>query len=139
MSTLSASLKKWEKAVHLVFGVAVNKRYRTVFGMEKIDQGRHEGALTTTTFSPHRHDNSFLIIGFVTHFLALVCLSAKVSQARKADSMQGPRGGSGSDCPVLLARSLILWRMRLGSSWGLFPGFAGEGGVGSVSGSAPSG
>jgi hypothetical protein len=22
-------------------------------------------------FSPHRHDNSFLIIGFVTHFLAL--------------------------------------------------------------------
>ena len=39
--------------------------------MEKIDQGRHEGALTTTTFSPHRHDNSFLIIGFVTHFLAL--------------------------------------------------------------------
>jgi hypothetical protein len=29
--------------------------------------------------------------------------------------------------------------MRLGSSLGLFPGFAGEGGVGSVSGSAPSG
>jgi len=26
-----------------------NKGYRTVFGMEKIDQGRHEGALTTTT------------------------------------------------------------------------------------------
>jgi hypothetical protein len=25
--------------VHLVFGVAVNKRYRTIFGMEKIDQG----------------------------------------------------------------------------------------------------
>src|SRR5258705_7042433 len=32
--------------VHLVFGVAVNQGYRTVFGMEKIDQGRHEGALT---------------------------------------------------------------------------------------------
>jgi hypothetical protein len=59
--------------------------------MEKIDQGRHEGALTTPTFSSHRHDNSFLIIGFVTHFLALFPLSAKVSQARKADSMQGPR------------------------------------------------
>jgi hypothetical protein len=60
--------------VHLVFGVAVNKGYRTVFGMEKIDQGCHEGALATTTFSPHRHDNSFLIIGFVTHFLALFFL-----------------------------------------------------------------
>jgi hypothetical protein len=63
--------------VHLVFGVAVNKRYRTVFGMEKIDQGRHEGALTTTTFSPHRHDNSFLIIGFVTHFLVLFACPLK--------------------------------------------------------------
>jgi hypothetical protein len=48
--------------------VAFNKGYRTVFGIKKIDQGRHEGALTTTTFSPHRHDNSFLTIGFVTHF-----------------------------------------------------------------------
>ena len=63
--------------VHLVFGVAVNQRYRTVFGMKKIDQGRHEGALTTPTFSPHRHDNSFLIIGFVTHFLALFAWSLK--------------------------------------------------------------
>jgi hypothetical protein len=43
--------------------------------MEKIDQRRHEGALTTTAFSPHRHDDSFLIIGFVTHFLALFALS----------------------------------------------------------------
>jgi len=72
MSYLERLFKEMGKGpVHLVFGVAVNKRYRTVFGMEKIDQGRHEGALTTTTFSPHRHDNSFLIIGFVTHFLAL--------------------------------------------------------------------
>src|SRR6516162_4382125 len=63
--------------VHLVFGVAVNKRYRTVFGVEKIDQRGHEGALTTTTFSPHGHDNSLLIVGFVTHFLALFAWSLK--------------------------------------------------------------
>ena len=81
--------------VHLVFGVAVNQRYRTVFGLEKIDQRRHEGALTTTAFSPHRHDNSFLIIGFVTHFLALFACPLKVSPAQSADSMQGPREALG--------------------------------------------
>src|SRR5258708_26714447 len=101
--------------VHLVFGVAVNKRYRTVFGMEKIDQGRHEGALATTTFSPHRHDNSFLIIGFVTHFLPLLCLLKFLRLERLIPCRV--LGGSGSDCPLLLARFLILSTMRLGVSW----------------------
>ena len=46
MSTFERLFKEMGKGpVHLVFGVAVNQGYRTVFGMEKIDQGRHEGAL----------------------------------------------------------------------------------------------
>jgi hypothetical protein len=71
--------------VHLVLGVAVNKRYRTVFGMEKIDQGRHEGALTTTTFSPI--DMTIFFDYWICYsFSGVVCLSAKVSQAQSAAS-----------------------------------------------------
>ena len=70
MSTLSASLKKWEKDPCTLFSVSQSISVTgTSFGMQKIDQGRHEGALTATIFSPHRH--VFLIIGFVTRFLAL--------------------------------------------------------------------
>src|SRR6266404_4083260 len=75
MSTLSASLKKWEKDPCTLFSVSQSISVTGQFSAwKKSTRDVMRVLLPPPPFPPHRHDNSFLIIGFVTHFLALLCL-----------------------------------------------------------------